>query len=112
MCVSVCERETDRDRQTETERESKRALSFVALRHWWWGAWVAQSVERPTSAQVVISPSVSSGSASGSVLTARSMELASDSVSPSLSALTPLALCLCLKNKNIEKNKKIKRHWW
>ena len=34
------------------------------------GAWVAQSVERPTSAQVTISWSASSSPASGSVLTA------------------------------------------
>ena len=51
-----------------------------------WGAWVAQSVEHPTSAQVTISRSVGSSPASGSVLTARSLEPASDSVSPSLSA--------------------------
>ena len=48
------------------------------------GAWVAQSVKRPTSAQVVISWSVSLSPASGSVLTARSLEPVSDSVSPSL----------------------------
>ena len=48
------------------------------------GAWVAQSVERPTAAQVMISRSVSSSPASGSVLTAQSLEPASDSVSPSL----------------------------
>ena len=50
------------------------------------GAWVAQSVERPTSAQVMILQLVSSSPVSGSVLTARSLEPASDSVSPSLSA--------------------------
>ena len=49
------------------------------------GAWVAQSVERLTSAQVKISRSVSSSPASGSVLTAQSLEPASDSVFPSLS---------------------------
>ena len=49
-----------------------------------WGAWVAQSVKGPTSAQVVISHSVSSSPASGSVLTAQSLEPVSDSVSPSL----------------------------
>ena len=49
-----------------------------------WGAWVAQSVKRPTSAQVTISRSVSSSPASGSVLTAQSLEPVSDSVSPSL----------------------------
>ena len=48
------------------------------------GAWVAQSVKRPTSAQVRISQSVSSSPASGSVLTAQSLEPVSDSVSPSL----------------------------
>uniref|UniRef100_A0A8C8X1B3 Grh/CP2 DB domain-containing protein n=1 Tax=Panthera leo TaxID=9689 RepID=A0A8C8X1B3_PANLE len=41
---------------------------------------VAQSVERPTSAQVMISHSVSSNPASGSVLTAQSLEPVSDSV--------------------------------
>ena len=48
------------------------------------GAWVAQSVKRPTSAQVTISQSVSSSPASGSVLIAQSLEPVSDSVSPSL----------------------------
>ena len=58
------------------------------------GAWVAQSVKRPTSTQVMISRSVSWSPASGSVLTARSLELASDSVSPSLPVPPPLTLCL------------------
>ena len=49
------------------------------------GACVAQSVKRPTAAQVMISQFVSSSPASGSVLTAQSLEPASDSVSPSLS---------------------------
>ena len=49
-----------------------------------WGAWVAQSVERPTSAHVMISRFVGSSPASGSVLTAESLEPASDSVSPPL----------------------------
>ena len=35
-----------------------------------WGAWVAQSVERPTSAQVTVSQFVDLSPASGSVLTA------------------------------------------
>ena len=51
-----------------------------------WGTWVAQSVEHQASAQVMISWSVSWSPASGSVLTAQSLELALDSVSPSLSA--------------------------
>ena len=48
------------------------------------GAWVAQSVERPTRAQVMISQSVSSSPTLGSVLLAQSLELASDSMSLSL----------------------------
>ena len=63
------------------------------------GAWVAQSVERPTSVQVMISWFVSSSPTSGSVLTAQSLEPASDSVSPSLSAPLPLMLCLSLCQK-------------
>ena len=65
------------------------------------GAWMAQSVERPTSAQVTISRSVSSSPASGSGLMAQSLEPASDSVSPSLSLPLPCScsVSLCLKNK-------------
>ena len=65
------------------------------------GAWVAQSVERPTLAQVMISWSVSSSPVSGSVLTAQSLEPVSDSVSPSLSLTLPrsCSVSLCLKNK-------------
>ena len=78
-----------------------------------WGAWVAQSVTRPTSAQVTISQSVSSIPASGSVPTAGSLEPALDSVSPSLSAPPPLVLCLSLslkknKIKKLKKNKHLK----
>ena len=65
-------------------------------------AWVAQSVKHPTSAQVTISQSVSLSPASGAMLTAQSLEPASDSVSlspcPSL-----LILCLSLTNKNKQK---------
>ena len=66
-----------------------------------WGAWVAQSVKRLTSAQVMILWSVSSSPALGSVLTAQSLEPASDSVSPSLSLTLPrsCSVSLCLKNK-------------
>ena len=38
------------------------------------GAWVAQSVKRPASAQVMISRSVGLSPTSGSVLTAQSLE--------------------------------------
>ena len=61
---------------------------------------MAQSVERPTSAQVMISRFVGSSPVSGSVLTARSLEPASDSVSPSLSAPPPLTLCVSLSRIN------------
>ena len=64
------------------------------------GPWGAQSVKHPTSAQVMISRSGSSSPALGSVLTARSLEPASDSGSPSLSAPTLLALSLSLFLKN------------
>ena len=61
---------------------------------------MAQSVERPTSAQVMISRSVSSSPASGSVLTAQRLEPASDSVSPSLSVPPLFMFCLSLSLKN------------
>ena len=66
------------------------------------GAWVAQSVECPTSAQVMVSSPVSLSPTSGSVLTAHSLESVSDSVSPSLSAPPPLVFCLSLKNKYLK----------
>ena len=53
------------------------------------GAWVAQSAKRPASARVMISPFVGSSPTSGSVLTARGLEPASDSMSPSLSLPLP-----------------------
>ena len=71
---------------------------------------MAQSVKWLTSAQVMILRSVSSSPASGSVLTAQSLEPVSDSVSPSLSAPPPFMLCLSLSQKqiNVKKIKKIK----
>ena len=65
-----------------------------------WGAWVAQSVKCPSSAQVTISRFVGASPTSDSVLTARSLEPASDSVSPSHSAPPPLTLCLSLSKIN------------
>ena len=65
------------------------------FKSWNWGAREAQSVKRPTSARATISRSVSSSPASGSVLSAQSLEPASDSVSPSLSA--PALLTLSIK---------------
>ena len=67
---------------------------------------MAQSSKCPTSAQVMISQFVSSSLVSGSMLTAQSLEPASDSVSPSLSAPPPLMLCLCLSLS------KINKHFW
>ena len=64
-----------------------------------WGAWVAQSVKRPASAQVMILRSVSSSPTSGSGLTAQSLEPVSDSVSPSLSDPPPFMLSLSLSQK-------------
>ena len=61
-----------------------------------WGTWLAQSVEHPTSAQVMISL-VGFSTTLGSVLMAQSLGPASDSVSPCLSApplLTLLSLSL------------------
>ena len=63
------------------------------------GTWVAQSIKRLTSAQVMISQFVSSSPASGSVLTAQSLEPASHSVSPSLSLPLPCSCCVFLSQK-------------
>ena len=71
-----------------------------------WGTWVAQSVKRPTLPPVMISRFVSSSPTSGSVLTARNPEPASDSVPPSLSAPSPLVLSLSKINiKNVFKKR-------
>ena len=70
------------------------------------GAWVAQSVMRLTSAQVMIPLLMSSSPALGSVLTSQSLEPALDSVFSPLSAPPPLtfslslSLSLCLSKKN------------
>ena len=73
------------------------------------GAWVAQSVKRPTSPQVMVSQFVSLSPASGCVLTTQGLEPASDSVSPSLSAPPLLMLYLSLSQKEIKTLKKIKK---
>ena len=67
-----------------------------------WGTWLAQSVERLTLGQVMILQFVSSSPASGSVLTAQSLEPASHSVSPPLSAPPrsySVSLCFSIINK-------------
>ena len=53
---------------------------------------MAQLVKRTTSVQAMISPSVGSSPAFGSVLTAQSLEPVSDAVSPSLCSLFMLSL--------------------
>ena len=57
------------------------------------GVWVAQSGKHPTLTQVMISWFMGLSPASGSVLIAESLEPASASVSPSLSAPAQLVLC-------------------
>ena len=88
----------------------------LAAQKWlrWWGAWVAQSVRCPTLAQVMNSQFVSSSPTSDSMLTAQSLDLASDSVSPSLcpSAACALSVSLSLSlkiNKYLKKKKNICR---
>ena len=74
-----------------------------------------QLVKHPTSAQVAISWFVGSRPTSGSVLTAWSLEPASDSVFPSLSLPLPcsrsLPLSLSLNNKHSNNKKKLKRYF-
>ena len=65
---------------------------------------MAQSVKCPTSARVMVSRFMSSSPTSGSVPPAQSLEPASDSVSPSLSAPPLLMLCVSLSLK-INKHK-------
>ena len=90
----------------EKNRPVREAL-YICIIHKIGGAWVAQSVECPTLAQVMISQFMSSGSTSGSMLIAQSLEPALDSVSPSLAALAPLTPCLSLSLKNEQMFKKI-----
>ena len=71
------------------------------------GAWLAQSVKRPASAQITISRFVGSSPASGSVLTARSLEPASRSASSALSAPPPLAHALFSLSKINTKKKSL-----
>ena len=66
---------------------------------------MALSVKRLTSAQVMISWSMSSSPMSGYVLTAQSLKPALDSVSPSLSAPPRPVLSLSKINVNLKKKK-------
>ena len=68
---------------------------------------MAEPVKRPSLAEFMISRFVGSSPASGSVLTAQSLEPASDSVSPSFSAPPLLTPCFSPSkmNKNVKKKK-------
>ena len=85
---------------SKSHYSSASQLPLLCNKGWSRGSWVAQSVERPASAQLMISRFMGSSPTSGSVRTAQSLEPASDSVCPSLSAPPLLALCLSLKNKD------------
>ena len=61
---------------------------------------MAQSVKGLTLAQVITSQLLGSSPVLGSVLTAQSLDPASDSVSPSLSTLPLLMLCNFLSLKH------------
>ena len=78
--------------QRKHEKEGSWALTshlinktYPIIKCFKWGTWVAQLVKQLTSPQVRISGSMSSSPTSGSVLTAQSLEPATDSVSPSFS---------------------------
>ena len=73
--------------------------------------WVAQSVKHQTSAQVMISQSVSSSPKSGSVLTAQSLEPASDSVSLSLCHSPAHALLTSHGVRKFSKRIRILKKW-
>ena len=64
------------------------------------GHWMVQSVKHLILAQVMISRFMGLSPTSGSALMAQSLEPASDSVSPSLSAPPLLVLCFSLSKIN------------
>ena len=80
--------------------ETNLTINYTFKKRHFRGAWVAQMVKHPTSAQVMISWLVGSSPMSGSVLTAQSLEPASDSVSPSLSLPFPRSYSVSLSYKN------------
>ena len=72
------------------------------------GSWVAQSVERPTSAQVMVSGSVGLSPVSGSVLTAQGLELLQILCLP-LSPSAPHSCSRSLSKKQFHKTKERKK---
>ena len=82
------------------EEESRlQTCSYVVFKKEIWGARVAQSVECPTLAQVMILWFVGLSPVSGSVPAAQSLEPASDSGSPSLCPSPTHTVSLSLKNR-------------
>ena len=55
--------------------KGRSGVCVAGIKTQWRGAWVAQSVKRPSSAQVMILWFTNSSSGSGSILTAQSLEL-------------------------------------
>ena len=82
LSLSVCPSPSPSlEKKRERERKERNSSAQKGTER---GTWVAQSVKQPTSAQIMISLSMSSSPVSGSVLTAQSLDPVSDSVSPSL----------------------------
>ena len=73
---------------------------------------MAQSVEHPSLAQVMVSWFVGSSPASGSVLTAQSPEPASDPVSPSLSLPLPCPCAVSFSLSKINEHLKKETKQW
>ena len=82
-----------REKRATEERTREELLNLYT------GDWVAEFVQCPTLAQIIISQFMSSSPMSGSVLTVQSLEPASDSVFPSLFLWPSLAHTPSLKNK-------------
>ena len=80
-------------------REPMKIKKYIFKNKFPWDTWVTQLIKCPTSAQVMISWFVGSSPASGSMLTAQSLEPPLYSVFPSPSVLRLLTLSLSLSQK-------------
>ena len=90
------------NKMTRVQRREQYQEDEVVIKVSWLGeggVWVAQLVKPLTSAQIMISGSMGSSPALGSVPKAQSLYPASDSVSPSLFLSAPPQLSLCLSRK-------------
>ena len=83
-------------------------ISNLYFKFYFGGTWVAQSVKRPTSAQICSRGSWVRAPESRFVLTAQNLEPILDSASPSLLAPPPLMLCLSLSLSPSKINKILK----